>query len=115
MVNASVFQALADPTRLCLVEALREGERSVSDLVAAVDIHQSGVSRHLRILHELKLVKVRPRGPQRLYSLRPEHFQQLEEWVSRYRTLWDGRLDRFSAELKRRQRARAPKRKEPTR
>ena len=95
--------ALADPTRLQIVELLLRGEQPVNDLVAQVDIHQSGVSRHLRILTESGFVRMRPNGQQRLYSLRPQRFQELDEWLSRYRQLWESRLDRLSAELARRQ------------
>lgn len=97
------FQALADPTRRRLVEALRDGEHAVNDLVARVAIDQSGVSRHLRILHEAGFVRVRPDGPKRLYSLRPGPFRRLDAWVDRYRGLWEARLDRFARALARRQ------------
>lgn len=106
------FQVLADPTRRRIVEALLAGERPVNDVVDALDIHQSGVSRHLRILHDAGFVKVRPDGPRRLYSLRPEPFRELDGWVARYRGLWDARLGRFTAALERRQRGRAVGRKE---
>jgi DNA-binding transcriptional ArsR family regulator len=111
-MHVNVFETLADPVRRTIVEALIGGERSVSDIVARVDIHQSGVSRHLRILHEAGFVRVRPAGPRRLYSLRPEPFRELDQWVSRYRNLWEARLDRFAAELERRKKTRAGKRKE---
>lgn len=78
----------------------------------SVDIHQSGVSRHLRILQEAGFVKVRPDGPKRLYSLQPEPFRELDTWVARYRSLWEARLDKFGEELERRQKARAAKREE---
>ncbi len=87
----------------------------MNDIVDTVDIHQSGVSRHLRILHEAGFVQVRPDGPKRLYSLRPEPFRELDAWVTQYRILWDARLHRFAAELDRKQKARAAKRKERTR
>lgn len=109
---AAVFQTLADPARLRIVEALRGGEQAVNDIVERMDIHQSGVSRHLRILHEAGLVQVRPEGPRRLYSLRPEPFQELEAWLTGYRRLWEARLDRFAAELDRRQKARSAGKKE---
>ncbi|HKQ69333.1 MAG TPA: metalloregulator ArsR/SmtB family transcription factor [Polyangiaceae bacterium] len=107
-----VFQTLADPTRFRIIEALRGGERAVGDIVGAVDIHQSGVSRHLRLLQEAGFVKVRPDGQKRLYSLRPEPFREVDEWVNRYRSLWEARLDKFAEELARRQRARVSKNKE---
>jgi DNA-binding transcriptional ArsR family regulator len=104
---ADVFAILGDPTRRRLVEALRGGERSVSELVDAVDIGQPGVSRQLAILEEARFVKMRADGRRRLYALRPEPFRELSDWTSRYRELWEARLDRFGAELERRQKARA--------
>lgn len=106
MTQQNVFQTLADPTRLRIVEALVGGEQAVGDLVHAVDIDQSGVSRHLRILGEAGFVAMRPDGARRLYSLRPEPFRAIDDWVRSYRKLWEGRLDRFDAALARRRSAR---------
>lgn len=93
------FQTLADPTRRCVLGVLSKGERQVNDIVAEVGIHQSGISRHLRILHEAGFVTMRPDGPRRFYSLRPDPFRELDEWLARYRSLWEERLDRFGAAL----------------
>src|SRR5262245_61143914 len=71
MVHVDLFQTLADPTRRLIIESLQGSEQSVNDIVARVGIHQSGVSRHLRILHEAGFVQVRPEGVRRFYSLRP--------------------------------------------
>jgi DNA-binding transcriptional ArsR family regulator len=102
MVHSEVFETLADPTRRRIVEELlRKGERQVNDIVVAMDIHQSGVSRHLRILSEAGFVQVRPDGQRRLYSLRPEPFQALEAWITGYRALWEARLDRLGAVIER--------------
>jgi DNA-binding transcriptional ArsR family regulator len=98
------FQILADPTRRSILEALGRGERPVGEIVARAGIHQSGVSRHLRILGEAGFVSVRPDGQRRLYSLRPEPFRALDGWLDRYRDLWEERLDRFGAALEKRQR-----------
>src|SRR5262249_5574183 len=111
-MHVDVFQTLADPTRRLIVETLRGGEHAVNDIVDACNIHQSGVSRHLRILQKSGFVRVRPEGAQRFYSLRPEPFRELDTWVSQYRTLWEARLDRFAQALDRKQKARAAKRKE---
>jgi DNA-binding transcriptional ArsR family regulator len=106
------FQALADPTRRLIVEALRKGERPVNDIVEQAGIHQSGVSRHLRILHEAGFVSMRPEGQRRLYSLRPEPFRELDKWLARYRNLWEARLDRFGEALNDRRGKRKSTRKE---
>jgi DNA-binding transcriptional ArsR family regulator len=96
------FQILADPTRRRLIEELRGGERSVSELVDAVDIGQPGVSRQLAILQDAQFVVVRAEGRRRLYALRPEPFRELDDWMMGYRAMWEARLDRFAAELDRR-------------
>jgi DNA-binding transcriptional ArsR family regulator len=98
-VQFEAFHALADPTRFRIVEALRAGEQQVGDLVAQVGVHQSGVSRHLRILSESGFVSMRPDGQRRLYALKPEPFQQIDAWLDQYRTLWESRLDRFETAL----------------
>jgi len=102
MAHMDAFQTLADPTRRQIVETLRAGEQQVNDIVEALDIHQSGVSRHLRLLLESGFVQVRPEGQMRLYSLRPEPFRELEAWVASYQQVWDARLTRFGAALEKR-------------
>ena len=97
-----VFQVLADPTRRRLIDAMRGGEKSVNQLVEIVDIGQPGVSRQLQILEDSNFVVVRPQGRQRFYALRPEPFRELSQFVTTYRAIWEGRLDRFAAELDRR-------------
>jgi DNA-binding transcriptional ArsR family regulator len=111
-MQLDAFQVLADPTRRSIVQALRKGERQVNDIVAQAGIHQSGVSRHLRILHEAGFVSMRPEGQRRLYSLRPEPFHELEKWLAQYHSLWEARLDRFGAALEARQKARKTKLKD---
>ena len=108
-----VFQILADPTRRRLVDALRDGERSVNELVEIVDIGQPGVSRQLAILQDANFVVVRPDGRRRLYALRPDPFQELSRFVTTYRGIWEGRLDRFAAELERRRKNQDKKEKRP--
>jgi DNA-binding transcriptional ArsR family regulator len=110
-MQLSAFEVLADPTRRGIVEALRTGERAVNDIVDAVAIDQSGVSRHLRILHEAGFVRVRADGSRRLYALRPEPFRELESWLAGYRALWENRLDRFAEALARKQKGRSGKRR----
>lgn len=107
-MQVDVFQVLADPTRRRIVECLRDGEQQVGDVVEKAGVHQSGVSRHLRILAELGFVSMRPDGQRRLYALKPEPFQELDQWLTQYRSLWESRLDRFEAALKKKQAQRRP-------
>jgi len=102
-MQLDVFQTLADPTRRRIIEVLRGGEQQVGDVVEKAGVHQSGVSRHLRILHESGFVSMRPDGQRRLYSLKPEPFRELDAWLNAYRALWDARIDRFGAALEKKQ------------
>jgi DNA-binding transcriptional ArsR family regulator len=104
-MNAHIrfFQALGDPVRLRIVESMKLKELAVGDICERVDIHQSGVSRHLRILTEAGVVKMRPDGQKRLYSLRKEAFEELDVWIEGYRRHWEARLDRLGSVLKQRQ------------
>lgn len=95
------FQVLGDPNRLRIVELLLGREQAVNDLVARMPIHQSGVSRHLGILEEAGFVQMRAVGAQRLYSLRPDRFAELDRWLTQYRELWEARLDALGDALKR--------------
>jgi DNA-binding transcriptional ArsR family regulator len=106
------FQTLADPTRRRVVEVLRKGETQVGDIVEQAGIHQSGVSRHLRILHEGGFVTVRPDGQRRFYSLKPEPFREIDDWLSKYRGLWEARLDRFGVALEKQRKAKKTRTKE---
>lgn len=110
-MQLDLFEALADPTRRRIVQALRDGERQVNDIVDHAGIHQSGVSRHLRILQESGFVQMRPDGQRRLYSLRPEPFLELDGWLAHYRKTWESRLDRFGAALERRRARRQSKKR----
>lgn len=105
-MHPDAFQVLADPTRRRIVEVLRDGEQQVGEVVERAGIHQSGVSRHLRILADAGFVSMRPDGQRRLYTLEPEPFRALEAWLASYRRLWEARLDRFGAALEKKTAAR---------
>lgn len=106
-MHLSTLQILADPTRLHIVEVLRGGEHAVNEIVSNVEVDQSGVSRHLRILQEAGFVRVRPDGQKRFYSLCPQPFRNLDAWLGRYQQLWEGRLDKFGEALVTKQGVRA--------
>lgn len=106
MMHMNIFETLADPSRRRIVEVLRDGEQQVNDIVRQAGIHQSGVSRHLRLLHEAGFVSVRPDGQRRLYALQPQPFLELEAWLASYQQIWEARLDRFGAALQARRRER---------
>jgi len=100
-MHKAVFEILADPTRRRIVEVLRSGEHAVNDIVERVGIDQSGVSRHLHILQKACFVQVHPNGPKRLYSLRPEPFNELEAWLGSYKQTMQESFSRLDAHLER--------------
>jgi DNA-binding transcriptional ArsR family regulator len=99
-VNA--LSALADPTRRRILELLAEDERTAGELAERFPTSRPGVSRHLRVLREQGLVSVRSEGRNRVYVLEPEPLTELDEWLARYRTFWENRLDALDTEIRRR-------------
>lgn len=101
MTSTAVLGAIAEPTRRLILDAVRDGERSVGDLVEIVGMHQPGVSRHLKVLREAGLVTVRRDAQRRLYRLRPEPLKELDDWLEPYRAEWANRLDALERHLDR--------------
>ena len=91
--------ALAEPNRLQIVELLLDGPRPVGEIVDKLRLRQPQVSKHLRVLSDAGLVDVRPVAQQRIYSLRPQPFKELDDWLRSYRRLWEDRYDRFEEVL----------------
>src|SRR3989475_6387728 len=86
------LSALAEPTRLQIVELLRAKPRAVGEIVERLGLRQPQVSKHLRVLSEAGLVEARPLAQQRIYSLRAQPLKELDEWLDPYRRTWDGRF-----------------------
>lgn len=96
---ADPFTVLAEPTRRRIIGELRRGERHVGELVAALDLPQPAVSKHLRVLREAGFVSARVAAQQRIYRLEAAPFEALDEWLTPYRELWSEHLDRLAAHL----------------
>jgi DNA-binding transcriptional ArsR family regulator len=95
-----VFEAVAEPSRRALLDALVEGERTAGELVATLpQLTQPTVSRHLKILREVGLVEVRPDAQRRIYALRADGLMAIDDWISRYRRLWTDHLDALERHL----------------
>jgi DNA-binding transcriptional ArsR family regulator len=97
----AVLRALADESRRAVLEALASGEATAGELAALLPIARPGVSRHLRVLREAGLVEVRQQAQRRIYSLRPQPLAEVDEWLGRYRALWEQRLDALHTEVAR--------------
>jgi DNA-binding transcriptional ArsR family regulator len=101
--TADAFNAVAEPRRRQILDALAGGELPVNDIVALLGLGQPQVSKHLRVLREVGAVEVRSEGKQRLYRLNGEALKPIHDWVKEYERTWTEqfeRLDEVLEELK---------------
>ena len=88
------FSVIADPTRRRILDLLASGARAAGRIAAEFPrLTQPGVSRHLRVLRDARLVEVTVRAQQRIYAVRPEGLAELYEWIAKYQAMWPERLD----------------------
>jgi DNA-binding transcriptional ArsR family regulator len=89
-----------------MVERLAQGPVTAGELAALLPIARPGVSRHLRVLREAGLVEARAEAQRRVYTLRPQPLAEIDDWLARYRGIWEQRLDALHTELARGKRER---------
>jgi DNA-binding transcriptional ArsR family regulator len=102
--TSDVFNAIAGADRREVLDALITGEKSVGAIVNDLSMSQPQVSKHLRVLSEVGLVRCRAEGRRRLYRLEPQHLRPLHDWVAKYEQAMNERLDRMDDYLKELQR-----------
>jgi len=95
----TTFEVVAEPTRRRILDLLRERSRPVGELVELFGLSQPLVSKHLRVLRDAGLVRVRPDAQRRWYELRPEPLLELDAWLAPYRRLWADSLDALERHL----------------
>jgi DNA-binding transcriptional ArsR family regulator len=96
---ASTFEVLAEPTRRRILDLLLERPRAVGELVEQLGISQPGTSKHLRVLRDAGLVRVRQDAQRRWYEIAPEPLAEMAAWLEPYRRLWEHSLDRLERRL----------------
>ena len=97
--TTDAFNAVAEPRRRQILDALTIGERPVNDLVELLGLAQPQVSKHLRVLREVGAVDVREVGRQRLYRLNGHALKPIHDWVKRYERTWSERFDELDLVL----------------
>ena len=97
--TADAFNAVAEPRRRQILDALAGGERPVNELVRELRLVQPQVSKHLRVLREVGAVEARVEGRQRLYRLNGHALKPIHDWVKGYEQLWSDRFDELDAVL----------------
>ncbi|HTX46230.1 MAG TPA: metalloregulator ArsR/SmtB family transcription factor [Solirubrobacteraceae bacterium] len=95
----AAFAVLADSNRRQILDLLLSSERPVGELVDATALSQPAVSKHLRVLREAGLVDVRVDAQRRIYRVRGEGLEMVDEWLEPYRRLWATRLDALERHL----------------
>jgi DNA-binding transcriptional ArsR family regulator len=98
--TSDVFNAIADAHRREVLDTLITGEKAVGAIVDDLSMSQPQVSKHLRVLNEVGLVRCRADGRRRLYRLEPDRLQPFHEWLAKYERAWNDRLDRVEDYLK---------------
>ena len=93
--TSDVFNAVAEPRRREILDTLIAGEKAVGTIVDDLSMSQPQVSKHLRVLTEVGLVRSRAEGRRRLYSVEPAHLRPMHEWLAKYEQAWNERLDRM--------------------
>ena len=94
-----VFEVLAEESRRRILDVLAEGERPVGELVDLLALSQPAVSKHLKVLREAGLVRSRTDAQRRIYRVRPEPLQEVDEWLAPYRRRWAGHLNALERHL----------------
>ena len=99
------FDILGDPTRRRILQLLAEGEMSAGEITEVIHaefgITQAAVSQHLRVLRESGFATSRAEGPRRLYVVEPTPLREVDEWLERFRAMWDQPMDALATELAR--------------
>src|SRR5437016_13721471 len=98
--TSDVFNAVAEARRREILDTLIAGEKAVGTIVNDLSMSQPQVSKHLRVLGEVGLVRCKAEGRRRLYRLEPARLRPLHEWVAKYERAWNERLDRVDDYLK---------------
>jgi DNA-binding transcriptional ArsR family regulator len=97
--TADAFNAVAEPRRRQILDALANDERPVNDLVRLLGLAQPQVSKHLRVLREVGLVDVRVDGRRRMYRLNGRPLKPIHDWVKEYERTWSERFDAMDVVL----------------
>jgi len=92
--TSDVFNAIAEAHRREILDALMAGEKAVGAIVNDLSMSQPQVSKHLRVLSQVGLVRCRAEGRRRLYRLEPARLRPLQDWLVKYEQAWNDRLDR---------------------
>ncbi len=102
--TVDVFHAVSDVTRRAILDRLREGAQPVHEIARAFPVSRPAISKHLRVLHDARLVTEKKSGRQRLYYLNPEPLRDMDRWLETYRNFWTVSLANLKRQLEAKER-----------
>ena len=94
-MKQTTLNALSEPNRLLIVELLRDGPLTVGQVADRLKFRQPQTSKHLKVLHEAGMVDIQAEANRRIYRLRPEPLQEIDEWLESFRGIWEKRFDQL--------------------
>lgn len=106
--TSDVFNAIGEADRRVILDSLLVGEMAVGAIVAGLSMSQPQVSKHLRVLSDVGLVRSRAEGRRRLYRIDPARLRPMRDWLAKYEQAWNDRLDRVDDYLTELQQQGAP-------
>lgn len=107
----SVFEVIAEPNRRAILSLLAASQQSVGEIERQLRMPQPTVSKHLRVLREAGIVESTVDAQRRLYRLKPDALQEVDEWLAPFRRFWSARVDALERHLDRMEQSPSPKRK----
>jgi len=97
----SVFEIIAEPNRRAILSLLVSSQQSVAEIEHRLHLSQPAVSKHLRVLRDAGFVESTVDAQRRLYRLKPEPFQEVDDWLSQFRRFWSAHVDALERHLDR--------------
>ncbi|MEP5611047.1 MAG: metalloregulator ArsR/SmtB family transcription factor [Cyclobacteriaceae bacterium] len=94
-MRRDVFQAIADPVRRGIIDLLAEEKLTVNTIADKFEISRPAISKHIKILNECDLIIITQHGRERFCQIKPESLFEIADWASKYRKLWEDKLDSF--------------------
>lgn len=107
----SAFEIIVEPNRRAILSLLASSEQSVGEIERQLGMQQPAVSKHLRVLREAGFVEATVDAQRRVYRLRPEPLQEVDDWLAQFRQFWSARVDALERHLDRMEQSARKKRK----
>ncbi len=92
-MRRDVFQAIADPTRREIIKMVSQEPLNLNNIAANFDISRPAVSKHIKVLAECGLVRIRKEGRERYCEPKLQSLHEVSDWVAQYHIFWTNKMD----------------------